>query len=378
MRIAFNAQRMAGQRFGVGRYLEYMIRHWSRALDDRDRMTIFLRKPLTESPGDLGPRVDLAVLESRLSGLPWENLVLGRAAADHDVLFCPAYSAPLGYRGRLVVATHSVNETEAGAHSWTYRQTYSRLYRHCARRADAVIVPGERTRKAVVDYYGVPEARVHIVHQGADDAFQPIADEAVLRRVRTGFFGHDRPYILFVGKGSQRRNIPMLIEAFARLRATAGIPHGLVLFGPYLGEPPIGDICRRLNVVDDVVQTDGVVARHSDLVPVYSAADVFVHPSENEGWSMTTVEALACGVAVIASDRGGLGEVAQGHALMMDQPSVETLAAALHDVLTDEALRIDLQRRARERGKALRWDVLARQTLDIVRSTGATPRSIAP
>ncbi len=360
---------MAGQRFGVGRYLEYLIRHWSRALERDERLTVLLRKPLAEGLGDLGPQVDIEVHESRMSGLPWENLVLGRAAARHDVLFCPAYSVPIGYKGPLVVATHSVNETEPGAHSWGYRQTYSRLHRYSARHSDAVIVPGERTRRAVVDYYGVDEDKVHIVHQGADDAFQPITDQALLSRTRIGFFGSDRPYILFVGKGSQRRNIPMLVEAYARLRATGNFPHGLVLFGPYLGEPPIAELCRKLGIQGDVVQTDGIVDRHEDLVPVYCAADVFVHPSENEGWSMTTTEALACGVAVIASNRGGLGEVAEGHALLMDDPSVEALAENLRRVLTDADLRADLQHRARERGKSLRWETLARQTLDIVRAS---------
>src|SRR5437867_3046301 len=153
MRIAFNGQRLAGQPFGVGRYLEYLLRHWDKQLTDGEELTVFVRRPLGERLAELGPRIRTIVLESRLPGLPWETLRLGPAAARHDVLFCPAYSAPLGYRGRFVVATHSVNETEPAAHSWLYRQTYARLYRRCARLADAVIVPGERTRRAVAEHY---------------------------------------------------------------------------------------------------------------------------------------------------------------------------------------------------------------------------------
>ncbi len=374
MRIAFNAQRLAGQRFGVGRYIEYMLRHWTAALEADERLTVFLRKPLDAPLGPPDDRVDYVTLESSMSGLPWETLKLAGAAAGHDVLFCPAYSAPLGFRRPFVVATHSVNETDRNAHDWRYRQTYSRLYRHCARRADAVIVPGERTFRAVADYYGVAEAKIKIVHQGADDAFQPIVDETSLRAARARFFGPERPYILFVGKGSERRNIPRLVEAFATLRKNGRIPHGLVLFGPYQGTPPITEIAARLGVADDIIQTDGVVASHADLVPVYAGADAFVHPSENEGWSMTTTEALACGVPVIASNRGGLGEVAAGHALMIEDPSVGALTEALARVLTDEALRVELKQKARVRGAALRWDVLARQTLDIVRATARNPR----
>ena len=137
MRIAFNGQRLAGQPFGVGRYLEYLLRYWKEQLVDGEDVSLFVRRPLGDRLADLGPRIRTVLLESRMSGIPWETLRLGPAAADHDVLFCPAYSAPLGYRGKLVVATHSVNETEPNAHGLLYRQTYARLFRHCARRADA-------------------------------------------------------------------------------------------------------------------------------------------------------------------------------------------------------------------------------------------------
>lgn len=374
MRIAFNGQRLAGQRFGVGRYIEYLLRFWSPLLAEDETLSIILRRPLEPDLAVLGDRVSPLVLRSGLSGILWENLRLRAAAAQNDVLFCPAYTAPIGYRGRLVVATHSVNESQPGAHSRLYAQTYARLYRHCARQADAVIVPAASTRDAVIRHYGVPAERIAVVHQGADDCFRPIDDPAVLSAARRRHFGADRPYLLFVGKCSARRNIPMLLEAFARLRATRRIPHGLLLFGPNVEELPLADICRRLGLTDHVVQTDGKVARHDELVAVYAAASVFVHPSENEGWSMTTVEAMACGVPVVATDRGGLGELARGYALMTE-PTPHALAEAIGRVLEDDALRDDLRRRSRERGRALGWREAARQTLDVVRAvaSGAAP-----
>ena len=300
-----------------------------------------------------------------------------RAAAESDVLFCPAYTAPLFYPGRLVVATHSVNEIQPDAHDWTYRLTYEPIYRHAARNAYAVIVPAKITRDDVCRAYGIDPARVVIVPQGADDCFRPLEDLAALRAVRTRYFGRDRPFILFVGKLSTRRNAHLLIRAFAALRKERRIPHGLLLFGPNTDGLPLAALCQQLGVSDDVVQTDGVIAEHRDIVPVYNAADVFVHPSEYEGWSMTTVEALACGTAVIAADRGGLGEVAKGHALMLDALSTDTLADAIGRVLQDDGLRADLRSRARARGRALRWEATTRDTLDVIRdvATGRARRS---
>jgi glycosyltransferase involved in cell wall biosynthesis len=371
MRIGFNAQRLAGQRLGVGRYIEYMVRHWSTMLTADDMLSLFVRRPLDWQPTSPRGQIRTVLLESRMSGIPWENLRLRGAIAHEDVLFCPAYTSPVGMRGKTVVATHSVTEVQPGVNSWAYRQTYSRIVAHCARQATAVIVPSAITKESVVDYYGVERERVVVIPQGADDAFQPGTSAELLRATRTQFFGADRPYILFVGKCSARRNIPQLITAFARLKQSAHIPHGLLLFGPNHLDLPLAELCRTLGVEGDVVQTDGVVAHHTDLVPVYSAADVFVHPSEYEGWSMTTVEAMACGVPVIATDRGGLGEVARGHALMVSDPSVDALADAIGRVLSDSALHADLAARARARGMALNWRTITRDTLQVVRNVGS-------
>jgi glycosyltransferase involved in cell wall biosynthesis len=101
-------------------------------------------------------------------------------------------------------------------------------------------------------------------------------------------------------------------------------------------------------------------------VPIYNAAEVFVHPSLYEGFSMTTVEAFACGAPVIAANRGGLGELAGGYAHMVDDPTEETLAAAIDEVLGDAALRDRLRRRSVERAKDLRWERTARETLSVL------------
>lgn len=368
MKIAFNAQRLAGQRLGVGRYIEYMVRHWVGLLEAEDELSLFLRRPLLNFSIPLNNRVQAVTLDSRLVGVPWENLRLRRAAASHDVLFCPAYSAPVAFPRPTVVAVHSVTEFEPGLDSWWYRQTYSRLYAHCARAAAGVIVPSEVTKETVVERYHVPRDRVAVIPQGADNIFRPGTPPDVLRAVRQRFFGGDRPYILFVGKCSPRRNIPRLIEAFAELKAREHIPHGLLLFGPNHLGLPLSDICHRLGVHNDVVQTDGTVQEHADLVPIYSAADLFVHPSENEGWSMTTVEAMACGTPVVAMDRGGLAEVARGHALMIQEASIATLAEAMGKVILDREMHKQLGSAARARGAALNWSSITRATLEVVRN----------
>ncbi len=373
MRIAFNGHRLAGQRLGVGRYIEYLLRYWSDMLTDAEEVSLFLRQPLDDNSLDnlrLSSNIGPEVLGPDMPGIPWENLRLRWPAATHDVLFCPAYTAPVGYRYPMVVATHSVNEIDRAAHSWRYRQTYGRLYGHSARSADAVIVPAEATRSDVRRLLGVPDDRIFVVPQGVDTAFRPLDDASVLSAARVGFFGTDRPYVLFVGKCSVRRNIPLLLRAFARVRK-AGFPHGLVLFGPNVSDLALAELTSDLGISADVVQTDGKVTSHQELVAIYNAADVFVHPSLYEGWSMTTVEALACGTAVIAANRGGLAEAVAGHGILLDELSEQALADAIERVLGDDALRRDLEHQAYERGRTLRWHQTAELTLDVLRAVAA-------
>ena len=141
--------------------------------------------------------------------------------------------------------------------------------------------------------------------------------------------------MLFVGKQSQRRNIPALIEAFARVKRSEGLPHKLLLFGPNVLEIPLGELVERFGIAGSVVQTDGRIERHEEILPVYSGADLFVHPTAAEGFSLTIVEAMACGLPVITVGRGAVAEIVADAAITVDAPTPDLLEVAIRRVLTD-------------------------------------------
>ncbi len=371
MQIGLNGRRLEGQRLGVGRYLEYLLKCWDRQLTGEDRIKLFVRSAFDKGSLGLSDRVEVCHLRPRLTGATWENLVLPRQASQIDVLFCPSYTAPLRYSGPLVVANHSVNESDPGSRTWKDQYVYGPWYERSLRKATRVIVPASVTQKHVQETYSIPPERIHIVAQGADDAFRPLENPELVRETRRKYLGCDVPYLLFVGKLSARRNIPTLIRAFARLKRQRYPPHKLLLVGPNHHHLPLAELVAELDLQDSVVQTDGRFTEHAELVPIYNAADIFVQPSLYEGFSMTTVEAFACGVPVIAANRGGLGELAGRHALMVDNPTEEALAAAIDHVLRDPALGAQLRRQSLERAKDLRWDRTARETLAVLRLAAA-------
>jgi glycosyltransferase involved in cell wall biosynthesis len=372
MKIGINVSRLSGQRLGVGRYLEYMLKNWSQMLGPGEEVHAYLREAVpaeTLTHLNLGPSIKLQQVGPKLPGLLWENFSMTRCARRMDVFFGPSYSLPLLTRvpRKRVVATHSVNEAQAGAHQGWYDLTYGKLYQLSALTADAVIVPCDSTADLTTSRYGVPPKKIVVVPQGADTSFRPLNDPELARRTRVDFLGEDVPYVLFVGKLSVRRNIPNLIAAFAKAKKANQLPHKLLLLGPNHKNLPLAQICAEHGVSDSVVQTDGKFTHHEELIRIYDGADVFVHPSWFEGWSMTTIEALACGTATIAANRGGLGDVARGYAYMVEEPTVEALKDALEKVLLDEGLRRELKQLARKRGSAITWEDTTRQTLDVIR-----------
>ncbi|MDX2208153.1 MAG: glycosyltransferase family 1 protein [Gemmatimonadales bacterium] len=371
MNIGVNVRRLEGQRLGVGRYLEYLLRAWVDGVRPDERMSLYLRAPLCPDDDWIARRFDTRVLGPRLTGIAWENVSMCPRLRDLDVFFGPSYTLPLGYRGRCVVATHSLNETTPGAHPWWYHYTYSALYRASARKALKVIVPSPSVLGKVHTHYGVPHSRLEIVREGAPDDFAPVTDQETLRRTRLDFTGSEVPYILFVGKFSERRNIPLLIRAFAELTQRAPIPHNLLLLGPNHLNLPLAALAQQVGVADRVIITNRSFARHADIVPVFSAAELYAFPSLFEGASNTVVEAMSCGVPVVAGRCEAIADIVEGCGTLLDPVTVDSLADAMRAALTDRGRWQEMRELGLERSRGLRWSSTAAKTLEIVRWAGS-------
>lgn len=368
MHIGINARRLEGQPLGVARYIEYLLGYWTEMLDTDEQATLFLRELLPAGRVPAAKAFSTRVVRPKLRGFMWETLRLGPAARGVDVLFGPSYSLPVGYRGKSVVMIHSINEVQEGTHPWWYPFTYTKIYRRSAHAADRVIVPSQSVKGDIERAYGIAASKIEIVPQGVDDGFRPVEDVEVLRRTRVELLGEDRPYVVFVGKLSQRRNIPILIRAFGDLtRRRPDLPHKLLLFGPNHLGLPLTELAAEFGISHRVVQTDGKLDRHQDLACVYSAADAYVSASAYEGFSITVVEAMACGTPVVGIDRAAFGEIVSDAGHLIPEPTEHGLSQALETVLSDPLYRSRLRERGLERATHFRWEDNARRTLEILR-----------
>ena len=202
--------------------------------------------------------------------------------------------------------------------------------------------------------------------------FRPISRQAAAAAVRER---HKiaGPFILAVGDIQPRKNHIGLIGAFARLvRAYPQFPHKLVLVGkPTWFADRVRQAARESGVAERI-EFCGFVP-DTDLLQLYNACDVFVFPSFYEGFGLPTLEAMACGRAVVCSDAAALPEVADGAAILFDPYAVDEMVRAMADILLDAELRVRMERLGLQRAAHFSWQKTAQMTLETFREVVEQP-----
>jgi glycosyltransferase involved in cell wall biosynthesis len=163
-----------------------------------------------------------------------------------------------------------------------------------------------------------------------------------------------------VGKLSKRRNIPLLIEAFAR----ADVPERLVIVGPDYLRLDVPRLAREAGAGDRVDWIE--YAPMERLAQLYRAATAYVLPTLHEGFSLTIVEAMACGTPAIVFDHAGLEPEVKAAAAVVEP---QGLTAALERISRDKVWRGELSSRSLECARLFRWEATARETMAILAET---------
>ena len=224
-----------------------------------------------------------------------------------------------------------------------------------------ILAISEATKHDLMRFFHVDPRRIVVTPLAADAHFHP-PSRAAIDRVRAQYALPGR-YMLYFGSNKPHKNVPRLVEAFARLGSRVRkLEMGLVIAGHWDQRyPQAKDLAAQLNLTDRV-RFSGPV-QDGDLPALYGGAELFVFPSEYEGFGLPVLEAMACGTPVVCSNRSSLPEVAGDAALLCDPQDIEALASAIEQALTDRDVRAVLQERGLARAAQFSWDQTAQQTL---------------
>jgi glycosyltransferase involved in cell wall biosynthesis len=229
------------------------------------------------------------------------------------------------------------------------------------RLAQRVIAISEATKRDLVAHLGVAPERIDVVHSGVDHQRFSATEVDGERERLTARLGFDAPYVLCLGASDVRKNLPLLVRAYAQ----SGVARDakLLFAGPISArqrsrlaqlsrETGLGERVQILGYVDDAL-----------LVALYRQCLAYVFPSSYEGFGLPILEAMACGAPTLTSTLSSLGEVAGDAALTLPALDQDLLASGIQRIVSDSALRSSLRARGLAHVKSFTWQRCAEQTL---------------
>ncbi len=264
----------------------------------------------------------------------------------------------------LVTRTHSAKQ------QWAHRLMAPVI----AHRAHAIVTFSEHSKRDIVRLFRVPRDRVSVACLAASERFRPLpAEEIEAARTRLGL---PECYVLHVGTLEPRKNIATLVRAFGAALPELGEVKLLLVGRTGWRMDSLPALIVELGLEDRVVIRPDITG--DDLPAVYGGALALAYPSLYEGFGLPPLEAMQCGVPVVASNVSSLPEVVGDAALTVDPSSVDELARGLVAVTCDPALRDELRERGLRRAATFSWRRCAEVTRSVYESALESARCPAP
>lgn len=233
-----------------------------------------------------------------------------------------------------------------------------------SRRATVIITPTQAVKSEVCEHLRIARDKVVVVNEAPRRSFQPMPlaqASATLQRL-----GIEDEFILYVGTIEPRKNLITLIRAFEEILRSTTLRPQLVIAGKkgwlneelfaYIDSAKLGDrLCFTGYLGDD------------ELRALYSACRVMVYPALYEGAGLPTLEAMACGAAVITTDTPAIVEMVGDKARLFSPADFRALAQQIVELLTSPGARQSLSRAGIEHAARFTWERAAKETLKIYR-----------
>ncbi|MEO8392528.1 MAG: glycosyltransferase family 1 protein [Chloroflexota bacterium] len=361
MQIGLNAHLLSGRAgyrtAGIHGYIDGLLRHLPAAVPNDWHLTAFVGAANTMQIDGVTLRRSRLDTESPLKRILWEQAIQPFDLGALDLYHALAFVSPLVLNVPSVVTIYDLSFIHYPQRLPASRRLYLRLLTSLTcRRARRVIAISHSTARDLVDTLNISADKIDVAAPGYEaSVFRPLTAS------QTASFRHTKNlpdrFWLFIGTLEPRKNLTVLLEAYAALSSR---PPLIIGGGKGWDYEPIFEAVKRHNL-ENSVQFVGFIP--SEELPIwYNCAEAFVYPSVFEGFGLPVLEAMACGTPVVISDASSLPEVAGEAGLCITPQDVVGWTAALRRVWEDEAWR----KAARERGlvEAARypWSQTAQQT----------------
>lgn len=354
---------------GIGRYTRELL-HALAEVDQTNRYVLFSARPPAQSPvpDSLPTTANFshrpARLDERWLYRLWYRLRLplpvqwttGRLDLFHSPDFV---LPPVGGAIPTLLTVHDLSFVHfPDAYTPQLVAYLNRVVPWSVRRASHILADSAATKADLLALWAVPDDKVTVLYSGVTERFRPNRNPDRAAAVRARYGLGSEPFILSVGTVQPRKNYEMLIRAYAGL--AADWHHNLVIAG---GKGWLFD--GIIGAVDDLglrgrVHFTGFVD-DDDLPVLYSEATLLAFPSLYEGFGLPLIEAMACGVPVVASNASSLPEVVGDAGVLLPPDNADVWRQTLHRLLLNGPRRAELVAAGAVRARQFNWRRAARQ-----------------
>lgn len=228
-------------------------------------------------------------------------------------------------------------------------------------RCDGIITVSEYSKQDIIKEFGFPEDKIFVTYLAPEDIYKPLNKEFSKKLVKD-YYGIDGDFILYIGGFSPRKNILGLIEAFSKYINKKGKNISLVIAGKKgISYSIYKNRAEELHIEDQVIFPGFISMEH--LPYLYNASELFVYPSFYEGFGLPPIEAMACGVPVIASNTTSIPEILGHSAELIDPSNVDEIFEAIVRVQEDTKLKENLILKGLVKAVEFSWKDTAKKTL---------------
>lgn len=287
---------------------------------------------------------------------------------EFDVLWLPDIRPfSVNLKTKVALTVHDLTPLTNPEYYSLRRRIWHRIvdYRQAIRRADIIFAVSEYTKQDIINKLGVDSQKIKVVYPGVETKdFKPLTelDAEHIAKVKSKYLLPDE-YILALSTIEPRKNIANLIVAFEALENSTNKNVHLVIAGKlgWLYEPIIKRI--KSSALRDRIHLLGYI-HENDKAVIIAAASLLCYPSFHEGFGFQPIEAMACGVPVVASSRTSLPEICGGAAILVEPNHPGDIASAIESLLNDSDLRQKYITLGLIRSRKFDWQNTAKEVYD--------------
>lgn len=315
--------------------------------------------------------------------LSWEMLI-----NPPNLLFVPSHVIPLIHPKKVITTIHDMGFKKFPAvYSFFQRWYQDFSVKFALKCATKIIVPSEFTKKELIEIYHADPEKIAVIHLACNDKIFRLNYNREKSVQILEKYNIKKPYLLFVGRLEEKKNISFLIDVFENLFLeekpilvlvgkrgygykrinflhnlfrTLSAPKSLKARQAICG---IKDKIAKSRFRDRIIQISQII--EEDLAILYKEAKIFIFPSLYEGFGIPLLEAMATGAPVVASDSASIPEIVKDAALLSKPDDIKGFAIQIKKIWEDENLRNELKNKGLERVKNFSWRKCARETLDL-------------